>query len=347
LQFLQSSAAHAAYAGARQRVETIESHMSWVFLVGEFALKLKKSVRYPFLDFSTLEAREFFCREELRLNSRLAPGVYRGLLALRWGEGAWTLVPEDRVDTQGQTVDWLVVMRRLPAESMLSRRMVDDAVAAGDIDALADVLIEFYRHASVAELSDGDYLGRFQREQAANREILLRPQFHLDGAGHALDRLDLALVRHGAALRERAARGRIVDGHGDLRPEHVYLLQPPVVIDCLEFNAGLRQVDVFDELAFLGLECEMANAAWIGPRLAGTCARALGDTPAPPLMPLYTAYRALLRARLAMAHLLDPQPRTPQKWAPLAQRYVERCLAALDELERVNGLSAATTRGNP
>jgi aminoglycoside phosphotransferase family enzyme len=110
----------------------------------------------------------------------------------------------------------------------------------------------------------------------------------------------------------------------------VCLLDPPVVIDCLEFNPRLRQVDPLDELAFLGLECELAGAAWIGARLLERCTVALADPAPPEALNLYTAYRALLRARLAMAHLLDPEPRTPERWTPLAQRYVDRALRSLD-----------------
>lgn len=347
LRHLGSAAAHARHAGPAPRVETIETHMSWVFLVGEHVLKLKKAVRYPFLDFSTLAAREANCREEVRLNSRLAPGVYRGLMALQRRDGELHLVPEADADAHAQTIDWLVWMKRLPPDAMLDRRIAERRVIASDIDALADVLVAFYRRATPVDIDPAEYLARFQREQAVSREVLLRPQFRLDGAEPALDRFDAALLRERAVLHQRAARHRIVDGHGDLRPEHVCLLQPPVVIDCLEFNARLRQVDPFDELAFLALECEMAGAAWIGARLVERCAAVLGDGASALLLQLYTAYRALLRARLAMAHLLDPQPRTPERWTPLAQRYVERSLRSLEACDRASALSPPTSHGSP
>lgn len=347
LRFLGSAA---AYPGLGHAPERIETHMSWVFLAGAQVLKLKKPVRFPFLDFSTLEAREFYCREELRLNSRLAPGVYLGLLALQVGADGPMLVPAERVPDAGQTVDWLVLMRRLPRERMLDRLITEASALPRDIDALVAVLAAFYQRVPRVDVSGQEYVERLRRELASDREVLLRPQFALHGAAPALDRFDAALRRRADLLRDRCARGCIVDGHGDLRPEHVCLIEPPVVIDCLEFNAQLRQVDAFDEIAFLALECEMAGAAWIGPQLVRGCAAALGQTPAPALMALYTAHRALLRARLALAHLLDPQPRTPQKWPPLAQRYVERALAALDALDApasADALSATTNRGNP
>jgi uncharacterized protein len=343
LQFLQTPSAH---PGLEQPLSWQETHMSWLFFAGDRVLKLKKPVRFPFLDFSTLRAREFSCREELRLNSRLAPGVYLGLMALQATGTGLALVPEDRLPAAGKTVEWLVLMRRLPPDRMLSNLITEARVDPRDIDALVAVLAAFYRRAPKAGVTAQEYVARFQREQAANREVLLRPQFALRDTGPALDRFDAALVQRAELLRDRADRGLVLDGHGDLRPEHVCLLEPPVVIDCLEFNAQLRQVDPFDEIAFLALECDIAGAPWIGPRLAAGCAAALGAPP-PALMNLYTAYRALLRARLSMAHLLDPQPRTPLKWPPLAQRYVERALLALDSLDAGPGLSATTSRGTP
>ena len=326
LRFLR---APSSYPDLKAPLGWLETHMSWLFFTADRVLKLKKPVRFPYLDFSTLHAREFYCREELRLNSRLAPGIYLGLMALQATGAGLALVPEARLPATGQTVDWLVLMRRLPSDRMLSQLIAEARVVPQDIDALIAVLAAFYRRTPKVGVTAQEYVGRFQREQAANREVLLRPQFTLRDAAPALDCFDAALADRADLLRDRAERGLLLDGHGDLRPEHVCLLEPPVVIDCLEFNAQLRQVDPFDEIAFLALECELGGAPWIGQRLAAGCAAALGEMPPPALMHLYTAHRALLRARLAMAHLLDPQPRTPQKWPPQAQCYIGRALAAL------------------
>lgn len=345
LRFLGAPAAHADHAGVVESVETIETHMSWLFVAGEQVLKLKKPVRYPFLDFSTPAAREASCREEVRLNSRLAPDVYRGLMALQWREGRLRLAPEAAADPRAATVDWLVWMRRLPRERMLDRQIAQASVTEADIDVLVGVLAAFYRRATAIEVDPDEYIARLAREQATNCALLLQPGLQPDSVATTLDRFDAALRRHAGALRARAAHGHIVDGHGDLRPEHVCLLQPPVVIDCLEFNAALRQVDPLDELAFLALECELAGAAWIGPRLIDGCAAALGERPDRHLMALYTAYRALLRARLALAHLLEPQPRAPERWQPLARRYMARARVALDACD--NAFSPSTTRGSP
>jgi aminoglycoside phosphotransferase family enzyme len=114
----------------------------------------------------------------------------------------------------------------------------------------------------------------------------------------------------------------LVDGHGDLRPEHVCLNTPPVIIDCLEFSERLRQVDPFDEITYLGLECTRLGAPWIGPRLLARLSAALDDPVKPRLLRFYAGYRACVRARLALAHLDDPCPREPERWPHLAREYL-------------------------
>lgn len=330
---LRFLAAAAAAACPSHPTPPVETHMSWVFFAGDEVLKLKKPVRHAFLDFSTTAAREVSCREELRLNRRLAPGVYLGLAALLWRDGAFALATEEALPPSARPVDWLVRMKRLPEAQMLDRRIARGEATPDDVDALAAVLCGFYRGLPPLALAPGEYPARLRHEQGVNREVLLHPGFGLPQAAAALDRLDAALQRGAGLLEARAAQGRLVEGHGDLRPEHVCLRRPPVVIDALEFNARLREVDPFDELCFLGLECAVAGAPWIGPRLVGACAAALGDAPPAALLALYTAHRALLRARLALAHLLDPQPRLPEKWPPAARRYLGRAHEALDALD--------------
>ncbi|AOF87825.1 hypothetical protein BSY239_2586 [Hydrogenophaga sp. RAC07] len=319
-------------SAAPGELEVIETHMSWVYLWGEQVLKLKKPVRHPFLDFTRLDDREAFCREELRLNARLAPGIYQGLVALVLIDGRPMLVDEPQVPRRGDVVDWLVHMKRLPRARMLDEAMAHRAVLAGDVDALVRVLTDFYRAAQPANISPMHYVDRLQQDLRLSRSALLDPRWVIPGAAQAIQQLRAGLTQHQADLGRRVLSGRIVDGHGDLRPEHVCLLHPPVIIDCVEFSASLRQVDPFDELAFLALECRMAGAGWIGERVMGACARALGDRPSRRVLQLYTAHRALLRARLSLAHLLDPEPRTPERWMPQAKRYVAHAQMALDTL---------------
>lgn len=329
LRWLLTPAAHDGRPGP---YELIETHMAWLVLDTDRVLKMKKPLRRPpFLDFTTPALRERDCRDEVRLNERLAPQVYLGVLALQWHAGELALVADaDRPRAAGTTIDWLVAMQRLPAERMLDRRIAEGRVAPHDIDALAGVLLHFYRHARVATPPPDALRERQAREQRVNRGVLLDARFGLAvDAAPLLDALDAALDAQAPALRRRVLERRIVDGHGDLRPEHVCLLDDrPAIIDCLEFSAELREIDPFDEIGYLGLECAAAGAPWIGPALHARLAAAL-DAPPPALQRCYAASRALLRARLAAAHLLDARPRTPERWLPLARRYLDCAAQAL------------------
>ncbi len=328
VRYLASAAAHAG--GGTPAV--IETHMSWVFLAGDRVLKLKKPVRTSFLDFSTLAAREFNCREEVRLNRRLAPGVYVGVVPLLARSDGTLAIGRAEGPADGQVVDWLVQMHRIPRERMLDVALSAGTVSTEDIVRLGERLARFFQSAEPVQLARPAYVKRFLASQAMNRSVLLQPGFHETATADVLDQFDRALRGHAELLGRRAEAGHLREGHGDLRPEHIGLDGTPVVIDCLEFNRVLREVDPFDELAFLDLECRMLGADWIGPRLIAHCASALQDSVPPTVMALYTAHRALVRARLAMAHLLDAEPRTPARWKPQAQRYVAAARAALTPL---------------
>ncbi|WP_309638904.1 hypothetical protein [Methylibium sp.] len=330
LRYLQSTLAP---AGIGESVRRVETHRAWLLLGGERVVKLKKPVRCPFLDFTTVHARERNAHAELRVNRRLAPRVYLGLLALQWDDGVFSLVAEEQLPAPGRTVDWLVSMQRLPAERMLDRVIARGELRQRDIDALFEVLVPFYRHAPRPALGEDEYLQRLRDELAASRKVLASPRFELPQIHGLLDRMDRAMVRHEDLLRARVRGRRIVEGHGDLRPEHVCLIEPPVVIDALEFDVRLREVDPLDELSFLSLECAMAGDAAIGPQLLARCADALDDPPPAALLQLHTAHRALLRARLSVAHLLETDVRTPQKWLPQAGRYLQHAGDALDGLD--------------
>jgi aminoglycoside phosphotransferase family enzyme len=305
----------ATYGPGVSAVELVETHMSLLFLAGPTVYKLKKPVVYPFLDFSTLAARRRNCDDELRLNRRLAPDVYLGLSAItREADGRLVL------DGRGRAVDWLVRMRRLPAGQTLDRRIAAGSVEVEQIDALAAVLARFYRTAERGRLAADDYVLQLRREHAVSRQVI--GDFDGSLAESLLAEVQRFLDDNHALLRAQVAGGRVVDGHGDLRPEHVWLDGPPVIIDCLEFDERLRQVDAFDEITYLGLECARLGAAWIGPRLLQRLSAALGHDADPRLLRFYAGYRACVRARLALAHLLDVSPREPERWPPLAREYL-------------------------
>lgn len=296
--------------------------MSWVFLTDGVVYKLKKPVRLSYLDFSTLARREEACRAEDRLNRPLAPGVYDGVVALRRRQGAL------RVDGDGDVVDWLVRMRRLDESRTLEARLLAGRIAGAELDALAASLACFYRRARPAGLRPYELLARWRRAVGENVPVLLDAR---STAPAGLVRAALRVQRRFLRLRSRQLAdraSRVVEGHGDLRPEHVWIGQEVKVIDRLEFSAALREVDPADELAFLDLECERLGDPQAGRRLSRRVLARLGDRPPPELYLFYRIYRALLRARLSAAHLFEPEPRTPDKWPRLVRSYLR--IAARD-----------------
>ena len=306
-----------------------ETHMSWVFLVGDRVYKLKKPVRFPYLDFSSLARREAACRAELRLNRTLAPDIYLDVLPLvDTGKGF-------SFGGVGVPVDWLVVMKRLDESDMLDCLIAEQRVDAVKLERLVAVLAQFYRRATPVLLSPAIHLVDWKRSLAYNRRILLDPRFGIPAG--LVRRIDHAqrrfLDRHGGLIAARLRHRRIVSGHGDLRPEHIWLGDKVRIIDCLEFNPRLRIVDPFDEVAYLSLECERLGAAWVGAFIERRMKRMLQDGPAEELFTFYRCHRATLRARLAIAHLLEEHPRTPEKWPRLARSYLKLAEASARKLD--------------
>lgn len=307
-----------SYAERPAAVEAVETHLAWVFLTDRHAYKLKKPVRYPFLDFSTIAARRRDAMEEVRLNQRLAPGVYLGAVPLTADQGRLGLGPP------GTPVDWLVWMRRLPRT-----RMLDYAIAAGTVPhaavcAVVELLVAFYHDAPCVPVTAAVYQGRLLAEIDADARALDEPRYDLPaglvtrvaGAQRAF------LVRRGELLSSRASGGRIVEGHGDLRPEHVCLGPPPVIIDCVEFNRQFRTLDPVDELAYLAMECERLGAPGVGAMLLAEYIARSGDHPPPRLIHFYQSVRATLRAKLAAWHLDDPSVLYPSQWYNRARAYL-------------------------
>ena len=298
--------------------DCVETHASLVFLTRDRAWKLKKPVHLMHVDQRSLETRAFLCHEEVRLNRELAGDVYRGMtpLVLR-RDGALALGGEGRV------VDWLIETIRLPAAEMLDRRLESGpAPKRAQIAAVCDVMTAFYR---ARQPSPGDaFFARLLRDartaQAHLREMV--PRAGVDLPAHVMESAAPMIRRCAGEIAERAGEGLTLEGHGDLRAEHVCLTDPPVVFDRLEIDHGLRLVDPFFEMNALGLECGLAGAEWIGPLLLDRLAEAF----APPSRALLAAYGVLAclnRARFAVDHFRDSDVSTPDKWRERAARYLD------------------------
>lgn len=304
-------------------VECVETHMAWVFLSERRAWKLKKPIRLPYLDHSTVEQRRHSCLQELRLGRRLASNVYQRVVPLVAGPRGLAIGPMgEGPDHAGEIVDWLVVMRRLPAERMLPRMLACGTATPADAEALGDLLAGFYRDAVRAPWSGFGYRHRLRDTVIADAGELVErgaPRSQIAAVVQA----QLAAIEHEArALEARIADGRVVDAHGDLRPEHVCLESPPVVIDPLEFDDELRMLDAVSELAFFALECERLRATWFGNRVLARYVECSGDRVPPAVVALYRNQHALTRALIALRHIDDALPADQPRWRAKADEYL-------------------------
>jgi aminoglycoside phosphotransferase family enzyme len=311
------------------RVEAIETHMSWVFLTDRHAYKLKKPVCHDFLDFRTLEARRHYCEEELRLNRRLAAEVYLGVVALSIDARG-----KLQLGKHGTVIDWLVKMRRLPTRHMLDYALRNRTASADDIGRVAARMTAFYRECAPIDVEPSAYRAKFLREIACNEEELSRPAYQLaTGQVQRLCRAQRAVVndRHDW-FDARVREGKIIEGHGDLRPEHVCLHPAVAVIDCLEFSRDLRIIDPADELAFLALECERLGMPELGEALLRDYFARSQDRPHPALTHFYRSFRAALRARIAIRHLDEEKFRYSAEWHRRGAEYLQLAQAHQDSI---------------
>ena len=330
-----------SYPEPTTRVEQVQTHLSWVFLTDRHAYKLKKPVRGDFVDLRTIADRRRNCRAEVRLNRRLSPDVYVGTVPLTC-DAAGRLA----IGGGGDVVDWLVRMRRLPRDRMLDRIIAVGHADSVDVDAIVQSLYDLYRVAPGVAVSPEAYLQALASEIKGTRDELCRSAYGLPA--ETIDRIAAlqlrVLEREATLLAGRASSGRIVEGHGDLRPEHVCMTSPPRIIDCLEFSRALRSLDAVDELAYLALECERLGAPELRQRIFDAY-RHVSDDPAPEtLIDFYQSYRASIRAKIAIWHLRDPALQGMPKWRIQALDYLRLALA---HIERATAAEAASAGSRP
>ncbi len=281
-------------------VEVAETHISYVLLVGEYAYKFKKPLDLGFLDFSTLEKRHHFCREELRINRRLAPDIYLDVVAI-------TGTPESpRIGGEGTPIEYAVKMRRFPDDGLLCHRL--ERLTPELMDAIADRVAAFH---AVAEVCEDD-------QPWGSPDFVIRPMLENFEPIRQLEHdpaVDLQLTRleqwtrethrelHGM-LAERKAGGFVRECHGDMHLGNITLVDGEAVIfDAIEFNPGLRWIDTINEIAFLAMDLDEKERPELAQRVLNSYLERSGDYAGLPLLRFYQVYRAMVRAKVTAIRL--------------------------------------------
>lgn len=279
-------------------IEFKETHISAVFLTGNWVYKLKKPKNFGFLDFRKLEDREHFCRQEVELNQRLSTGIYREVIGIHEDScGRFSLQPI------GTLVEYAVVMRQLPEDSSLAVMLPKDAVTAEHIDNLGKVLAEFHQQAKRSPEIDAfghpDVIRCNMEENFEQIEPFVEDRLNRNAWEFVRQVWRAYWANHQPLLHSRIQSGRVRDGHGDLRADHVYFHHGVQIIDCIEFNQRFRFGDTALDLAFLLMDLDSRGQAAISRALAAVWARAAQDPQMYALLDFYAAYRALVRLKVA------------------------------------------------
>ncbi|WP_042446860.1 AAA family ATPase [Azospirillum sp. B510] len=341
-----------------QAVERIDTHAALVFLAGERALKLKRAVRYPYLDFSTVEARHAACLAELAVNRRTAPALYRGVRAIRRGtDGRLRLDGDEGAEAgkspgappgepPGEPVDWLVSMARFPDGALFDRMAERQALTPALMRRLAERIAAFHRDAAprpegggveaMRGLADGNF-----EELRAEPEL-----FPTAAVARLAERTGAALDRLAPFLEERRRAGFVRHGHGDLHLRNIVLLEgEPTLFDALEFDEALAVADVFYDLAFLLMDLEHRGLRPLGTLVLNRYLEETEDYGGLAALPLFLSVRAAVRAKVSAAALRlgGRMEGVDGGLAGEARLYLDQALAALEpvpaRLVAVGGLS--------
>ncbi len=288
------------------QISLIETHISWVLLTDSYVYKIKKPLKFSFLDFSTLEKRRLYCEQEVALNRRLAPEMYLGVLAVVSEDGKLA------IDGQGGVpVDYAVWMRRMDENMQMDLLMEQGRVENRDMEGLAEVLADFHRTAR--KVPGGTSFEELLEEFTDIRSVIPFVKKHFgEVASVLLEEVNLwvpgFLETFRGRIRERDRQGYVIDGHGDLHCRNIFLLDPPVIFDCIEFNEDLRSLDMLNEIAFLCMDLERYGRSDLAEVFMG---KYLAKNPImheerdQHLFLFYKMYRANVRIKVACIHQME------------------------------------------
>ena len=309
------------YPYSPERIEIKQTHISVVALAPPYVYKFKKPVDFGFLDFTDLEKRRKACEAEVKLNRRLCSGVYEGVVTLhRRAEGDGY-----QLEDGGDVVDVAVKMRMLSPDGFLHRDAEDGTLSADAIDRVADRLVDFYDERpsdpAIAEAGWIDNLRvntdeNFRQTEEHVGSMLTRPAYEA-----LRDFTNRFYDAHAALLNRRRAGGHVINGHGDLRLEHVHVTGDAVCIyDCIEFNDRFRHLDVANDVAFLAMDLDHHGYTQLARRLVQRIADGLGDEELAEVVDFYKVYRAYVRGKVEGMTAADDE-------VPAAERSQSRARA--------------------
>ncbi len=301
-----------AYPHRVKEIRLIQTHISFVFLTGEYVYKVKKPVDFGFLDFTTLEKRLHYCREELRVNRPLAGEIYLGVVPITRDEGG-----EVRVEGDGEVIEYAVKMVQLPQEAIMKAMLERGEVHSGDVEEIATKVARF--HAGAARGPEITRWGAYEQvvknwEQNFEQTAQLKGAEVDAGEYEALEARVRRFLREKEELfREREKAEKIRECHGDLHSGNIFIVRTPgklyrqgiYIFDAIEFYRGFSCSDVLADVAFLAMDLDFHKRRELGEKFLQTYARESGESLPGQLLQLYKCYRAFVRMKVEGFKLFD------------------------------------------
>ena len=312
-----------AYPHNPQRIELVQTQMSFIFLTGDYVYKVKKPVDLGYLDYTTLEKRRFFCHQEIELNRRLSPDVYLEVVPVVKSEG------QIRIDDKGETIEYAVKMRQLPGERMMDSLLLLGQVTEEMVANVAEKLAAFHDKAvtspEISAYGKLDAIMTNTEENFAQTEKYMDISIPSSRYQHIKAYTDKFIRSNEPLFERRVKSDRIRDCHGDLHAAHVCFSDGIHIYDCIEFNDRFRYGDVASEVAFLAMDIDRYQRADLSQAFVNAYVRLTHDKDLLRLLNFYKCYRAYVRGKVESFKFDDPYISQEEKTGILAaaRRYFE------------------------
>ena len=292
-----------AYPHKPQKVELVQTQMSFIFLTGEYVYKIKKPVNLGYLDYTTLEKRHYFCRQELELNRRLCPSAYLAVVPIVEEKG------QLHIEGRGEPIEYAVKMKQLPHDRMMDVLLPQGQVTVEMVNRVAERLVGFHRKAEtnqrIATFGRLDVLRQNTDENFSQTEKYIGTSMTTEQHQHIKKYTNDFIVSSSGLFDKRVREERIRDCHGDLHAAHVCFTDDICIYDCIEFNDRFRYSDVASEIAFLAMDLDRYQQSELSHHLVNTYVKLSHDQELLKLLNFYKCYRAYVRGKVESFKLDD------------------------------------------
>jgi len=293
-----------AYPYKPQKIELVQTQMSFIFLTGEYVYKIKKPVNLGYLDYTTLDKRHFFCHQELELNRRLCPDAYLAVVPIVEEKG------ELRIEGRGKAIEYAVKMKQLPQDRMMGVLLPRGQVTPEMVARVAEKLMSFHQKAEtnqeIAAFGKLDIIRHNCDENFAQSEKYIGTSITAEEYQHIKNYTNNFIDSNTSLFDKRVKEGKIRDCHGDLHAAHVCFTDDICIYDCIEFNDRFRYSDVASEIAFLAMDLDRYQQAELSQHLVNTYMELGHDEEVLKLLNFYKCYRAYVRGKVESFKLDDP-----------------------------------------